>query len=85
MSYGIKKCCICKEKFMGYGNNPWPFNGKTCCDNCNMAAVVPARIGLHYERNRVQAECKTLEEQKQEFAEQVKQNPDLQLITKGVK
>ena len=38
-------CCICGEKFEGYGNNPAPYkeSGK-CCDACNRKFVIPARL-----------------------------------------
>ena len=38
-------CCICGEKYEGYGNNPAPIKdyGK-CCDKCNIEKVIPARI-----------------------------------------
>ena len=52
--YGVKlkegkeveyTCCICGEKFEGYGNNPAPYkkSGK-CCDACNRKFVIPARL-----------------------------------------
>lgn len=39
------ECCICHNKFKGYGNNPYPVceDGR-CCDDCNWKVVVPARI-----------------------------------------
>lgn len=40
-------CCICGEKFTGWGNNPYPvvdgINAK-CCDRCNETKVLPARL-----------------------------------------
>ena len=53
-AYGVKlkegeeaeyTCCICGEKFEGYGNNPAPYkeSGK-CCDACNRKFVIPARL-----------------------------------------
>ena len=37
-------CCICGEKFIGYGNNPAPvilnLKGR-CCDKCNSEIVIP--------------------------------------------
>ena len=40
-----QKCCICGEKFVGFGNNPWPIKEKgRCCDNCDDTKVIPARI-----------------------------------------
>lgn len=40
-------CCICGKKSAGWGNNPWPVkdDGK-CCDECNAAEVIPARVKL---------------------------------------
>lgn len=38
------KCCICGKKIMGYGNNAEPVKKGTCCDECNMTVVIPARI-----------------------------------------
>ncbi len=40
----MKKCSICKKTFDGYGNNPAPFSGERCCDECNQNYVVPLRI-----------------------------------------
>ena len=40
-------CCICGQTCIGYGNNPWPVNDDKdveCCDHCNMAVVIPARV-----------------------------------------
>lgn len=39
-----KTCSICKTSFEGFGNNPAPFLGKVCCDECNRNYVVPLRI-----------------------------------------
>ena len=44
---GLKKCCICGKEFVGWGNNPYPVNkdeDARCCDDCNSAFVIPARI-----------------------------------------
>lgn len=44
----IKKCCICGEKFTGWGNNPWPVvkdENAECCSICNDTIVFPARLG----------------------------------------
>lgn len=38
------KCCICKNEFEGWGNNPHPITGKACCDDCNLRVVIPVRI-----------------------------------------
>ena len=41
----MKKCCICKESCIGFGNNPDPVKEKgRCCDVCNYTKVIPARI-----------------------------------------
>lgn len=38
-------CCICKKKFTGYGNNPFPARMKgKCCDACNVKHVIPLRM-----------------------------------------
>jgi len=40
-------CVICKKKFMGKGNNPYPIKKKgKCCDECNLKEVVPTRINI---------------------------------------
>ena len=41
------KCCICGADVGRYGNNPWPIywdSKKRCCDKCNFAYVIPARL-----------------------------------------
>lgn len=37
-------CSLCLQKFDGYGNNPEPFGGVKCCDDCNSHFVVPVRL-----------------------------------------
>ena len=37
-------CSICKERCMGFGNNPWPYEGERCCNECNDDWVIPARL-----------------------------------------
>jgi hypothetical protein len=37
-------CSICHGYFYGYGNNATPVNPGRCCDYCNAAVVIPARI-----------------------------------------
>jgi len=39
-----KRCKICGEIFAGYGNNADPVSDGLCCDRCNMAYVIPARL-----------------------------------------
>lgn len=41
-----KQCSICNKKFVGWGNNAKPVNDGICCDDCNLNAVIPARLGL---------------------------------------
>lgn len=41
-----KICCICGEKFTGWGNNPWPVvedEDARCCNDCNDTVVLAAR------------------------------------------
>jgi len=40
-----KICCLCKEKYEGYGNNADPLSIGKCCDKCN-ADVIIERIKL---------------------------------------
>lgn len=49
MGKKVRKCCICGKPFrLGeWGNNPEPvkpYSSGTCCDECNMEKVVPARL-----------------------------------------
>ena len=42
-----KKCCLCGGSLKGrFGNNPWPLAdvSKRCCDSCDAAKVLPARL-----------------------------------------
>lgn len=43
------KCCLCGNPIDGYGNDPWPVStaeNARCCDTCNAAKVIPARLKL---------------------------------------
>lgn len=46
------KCSICdkeipvKEGGWSQGNNAEPINSGRCCDECNMAVVIPARLRM---------------------------------------
>jgi hypothetical protein len=43
----IKICVLCGEPFSEFGNNPWPLatlDDGQCCDYCNGAYVIPARL-----------------------------------------
>lgn len=59
METKINKCCICGQKFIGFGNNPdgaaWKNldgkiefpefkDGDRCCDMCDSMYVIPGRI-----------------------------------------
>ena len=47
----MKTCCICKNKFKGWGNNPWPVKDKgVCCDQCNWLYVISARLSIIYDK-----------------------------------
>ena len=37
-------CSICKASCQGFGNNPWPYEGERCCNECNDDWVIPARL-----------------------------------------
>lgn len=41
------ECSLCRIKFRGWGNNPWPLGepDQRCCDDCNSAFVIAARLG----------------------------------------
>ena len=43
-------CCLCDKEVEGYGNDPRPLPMKDendeCCDECNLAKVIPARMEL---------------------------------------
>lgn len=41
-----KICCICRKPFDGYGNNAEPVCSGSCCDECNMKEVIPARMEM---------------------------------------
>jgi len=43
MKKEIHVCCICGNKFSGYGNSVWPIKEGVCCDSCNVE-VIKARI-----------------------------------------
>lgn len=41
-------CVLCKESFVGWGNNPDPLAKEgVCCDQCDMDKVIPKRIEEH--------------------------------------
>lgn len=51
------KCCICGKEIEGYGNNPYPLCDRDdydsrCCDECDGAKVIPARMMLAMGREK---------------------------------
>jgi len=40
----MKTCSICQRDFTEYGNNAWPVNEGTCCNECDWLVVIPARL-----------------------------------------
>ena len=50
-------CCLCDKEVEGYGNDPRPLPMKDendeCCDECNLAKVIPARINLVILKSRI--------------------------------
>lgn len=49
-----KICCLCGKPFTEFGNNPAPFEGDRCCDDCDNRIVIPERIRLAKEDRKVQ-------------------------------
>lgn len=45
-SVPVYQCCLCDEWKDGLGNNPRPFKGDKCCDECHNTKVLPERIKL---------------------------------------
>ena len=54
----IKVCSICKNKYIGFGNNAYPINNGRCCDECNSMYVIPARIYEMYKNKQNKSEEK---------------------------
>lgn len=41
------QCCICGKPLKAHGHNPYPMeHSGRCCDECNIAVVLPARALL---------------------------------------
>ena len=41
------KCCLCGKEAGKWGNSIWPISineDNRCCDECNRAYVIPARL-----------------------------------------
>ena len=51
------KCCLCGKEVEGYGNDPSPIETQNendeCCDECNLAIVIPTRIELVTIKNKI--------------------------------
>jgi len=48
-----KQCVLCGKMFDEWGNNPEPLTSEgSCCDNCNMTKVIPARLERVYGINQ---------------------------------
>lgn len=60
MKRKYKKCSICSEEFVGYGNNAYPVNEGRCCDQCNDSSVIPARLGIAI-NNNIETHIKRIE------------------------
>ena len=55
------RCCICGADVVKYGNNPWPIywnSNKRCCDKCNFAYVIPARLDARAIATKIQGAMK---------------------------
>lgn len=60
----MKTCDICNCQFDGYGNNPEPFSGETCCNDCNDRFVIPVRmcLGRDFANNSILVLLQTIAE-----------------------
>jgi len=78
-----KTCCICGEEFTGFGNNPEPFKGETCCNDCNDRFVTPTRmcLGRGYDNESVLMLLMTIAELGKCF---VKMNAEWAAVAKGM-
>ena len=46
-------CIMCGDPCYGYGNNPAPLREEgSCCDECNMEYVIPARLELYLKNEK---------------------------------
>jgi hypothetical protein len=56
-------CCICERTIEGkYGNNPAPFVGDDCCDDCNGAFVVPIRMQMLAMKREAEKESRVVKD-----------------------
>ena len=53
--YHLPECCLCGHKFLGFGNNPYPIRSEKedCCNDCNDKKVIPARLELMRQENKL--------------------------------
>lgn len=56
------KCCFCDKFIVGYGNNAKPMKNGICCEDCNIKKVIPYRIKLYQEKEKMKEEMKDLNE-----------------------
>jgi hypothetical protein len=40
----LRYCDICKEAYIGHGNNAQPVAEGRCCEKCNFRKVLPERL-----------------------------------------
>ena len=57
MSKEEHTCCICGKKYVGFGNNPSPYNSSgdgeyRCCDECNFNVVIPLRLYARFQARK---------------------------------
>ena len=67
-----KVCCICNEKFIGWGNNPYPLKEDgECCKPCDDNVVIPARMKEYSNMQKTESfddiRFKQYEKEKNEF------------------
>ena len=61
------KCCICGQPYDLYGNNPYPLTtdeSQRCCNACDWAYVMPARLLARSGKRFTLEDAKKLEAQK---------------------
>jgi hypothetical protein len=58
----VHTCCMCEEKYKGFGNNARPVYGGRCCDMCNVI-VMNARMG-GFQFEEFKKVCETFPSQK---------------------
>ena len=43
----VKKCCLCKKEYVGFGNNAQPLRKGFCCDACNSKVIKIRLLALN--------------------------------------